>query len=153
MKPIQRERYWPAWVSVIVASGMAVALTLWALPDCPVVVPVATMTFGVVTSGFTATQRNMLIGMKGAEVLAYASRTGFGYDLLGYLRQGSMAGVAVIVISLIGVFGAFYSWPHISWMPLLTGAISFVACVTYRNERIMHAVVERFVESQGKSEV
>ena len=106
------------------------------------------MTFGIVVSGFVATQRNMLLSMNGAQVLRFAARTGFYQDVLAYLMDCIQAGLIVTAVSLAGVFLHDYSHLSVAWLPLLAGGITLVVCLVFRNERLMGRIVHRFLEEQ-----
>ncbi len=83
------ERYGPYLLAAFAAAATAVfASGSEPFPQAPAA---GTMTFGVVVAGFTATQRNMLLGMGGARVLRFAGHTGYCQNVLRYLMVRNRA--------------------------------------------------------------
>ena len=87
-------------------SGIAAGIVVWLFdqPELPRTVPVATMTVGIVVSSFTATQRNMLLGMNTSIVLRRAARANYLEHIFDYLKQTIWFGMATTVVSVIGLF-------------------------------------------------
>ena len=81
------ERYFPFFLAVVVGISAGIATFGFGIVPDSKAVPAATMTFGIVVAGFTATQRNMLLGMRGASILRFLSRTGFYIGVLDNLMQ------------------------------------------------------------------
>ena len=106
------------------------------------------MTFGVVVAGFAATQRNMLLGMRGSSVLKFAVRTGFHDSVLAYLMHCVYAGLAVSVVSVVGFFINSNPLYWSVWFALLIGSIALVIALILRNEILMVRIVKRFMEDQ-----
>ena len=92
------------FVAILVAAVSLLAVTQCGPGTLPIALPAATMTFGVVVSGFVATQRNMLLTMSGAEVLRFAVERGYHNDVISYLMDCIRAGLLIIAISLSGFF-------------------------------------------------
>ena len=148
MTPARCQRLWPLLAAAVVIGVTAFAIARCELGPFPIALPAATMTFGIVASGFVATQRNMLLGMRGAEVLRFAAKTGFYEDVLAYLMDCIQAGLVVTALSLAGIFLSTYSHLSVVWLPLLAGGITLVVCLVFRNERLMGRIVHRFLEEQ-----
>ena len=146
MTPARVERYWPFAVAVVVTTLVGIGVWQFRVKPLPVSVPAATMTFGIVVSGFVATQRNMLLTMGGANVLRYAVRTGFYKDVLAYLAECIGTGLLVTGISITGFFldRSILGWSI--WLSLLSGAASLVVCLMVRNEILVFRMIQRFLE-------
>ena len=142
------ERYSPCLVAMLVMVGVASCLVVWDFSNCPIAVPAATMTFGVVVAGFTATQRNMLLTMGGSRILRFASTTGYDRHTIDYFDQSIRAGILVVVVSIIAIFLIHYAKPMWTWLPVLCGAIALAGSTIYRNECVMKQVVLRFLAEQ-----
>ena len=85
MTPALLQRTWPIAMAILGIAAAALVVATCNLGPLPVSVPAASMTFGIVVSGFVATQRNMLLTMSGAEVLQFAVRTGYHKEVIRYL--------------------------------------------------------------------
>ena len=109
------------------------------------------MTFGVVVSGFVATQRNMLLTMSGAEVLRFAVRTGYHEDVINYLMDCIRAGMLITTVSLSGLFIPKNSLLWGIWLPSLAGAIVLVVCLLIRNEILVSRIVRHYLEEANES--
>lgn len=105
-----------------------------------------TMTFGIVVAGFAATQRSMLLGMHGSEVLRFAVRTGFHRDVLDYLMHSIYAGLFVSVASVAGFFLGDNATLWCLWLAVLTGGIVLALALMLRNELLIRRIIERFLE-------
>ena len=151
MTPALVQRIWPYVAALLVAVGMAVVVLRCSLGPFPIALPAATMTFGVVVSGFVATQRNMLLTMSGAEVLAFAVSRGYHRDVLAYLMDGIRAGLLVTSISLFGFFIGSNSTLWAVWLCSLAGGVALVVCLIARNEILITRMVEHYLEDQGTS--
>ena len=136
-------------MAIVAAAASAVAVVLYEVGPIPIALPAATMTFGVVVSGFVATQRNMLLTMSGAEVLRFAVRTGYHQDVIRYLMDGIRAGLLVTVISLLGFFVPEKSRLWDVWLPSLAATVVLVICLLIRNEVLVTRMVSRFLEEQN----
>ena len=148
------ERRFPVVVAIVVGMTSAVAAYLYDIGPLPKSLAAGTMTFGIVVAGFAATQRNMLLGMGGSKVLRYAVRTGFHHDILAYLMHCVYVGLAVALVSLIGLFlnddtslGPFSLWEI--WLVILVGLIVCVLALMFRNELVILRVIKRFMEEQS----
>ena len=148
MTPRRQQRIWPFAVAVIVGALAAYVVVLCEIGSFPFTIPAATMTFGIVVSGFVATQRNMLLTMSGAEVLRFAVRTGLHKDVLSYLMDCIGAGLFVTGLSLVGFFLSENDLLWAIWVAILTGSIALVICLIIRNEILVALIVRRFLEEQ-----
>ena len=133
-------------VAILVVAGTIFVVVRCAVGPFPVALPAATMTFGIVVSGFVATQRNMLLTMSGAEVLRFAVRTGYHHDVINYLMDCIRAGLLVTIISLSGFFLGKNNLLWAMWLPGLAGAIALVICLIFRNEILVTRMVRHFIE-------
>ena len=145
------QRTWPIVVAILGIAAAALVVATCNLGPLPVSVPAAGMTFGVVVSGFVATQRNMLLTMSGAEVLQFAVRTGYHRDVIRYLMDAVGAGLLVTTISLCGLFLGENSLLWGIWLSILAGAIVLVICLITRNEGLVTRMVRLYLEESNKS--
>ena len=106
------------------------------------------MTLGVVVAGFTATQRNMLLGMGGTKVLHYAATTGYYKDVLDYLAHCIYAALFVTVVSVPGMFLDGSSWGWSLWLALWVGSVFLVIGLMVRNEWLMSRIFTHFMKEQ-----
>ena len=136
-------------MAIVAAAASAIAVFLYEIGPIPIALPATTMTFGVVVSGFVATQRNMLLTMSGADVLRFAVRTGYHQDVINYLMDGIRAGLLVTVVSLLGFFVPEKSRLWDVWLPSLTATVVLVICLLIRNEGLVTRMVSRFLEEQN----
>lgn len=151
--PARVERYFPFPLAALVATvAAAVVFGLGRVPNSNAL-PAATMTFGVVVAGFTATQRNMLLGMRGASVLRFLSRTGYYIDVLDYLMQCVYAALLVSVISVAGFFLGCNGLLWKVWMVAMTFTVSLVLSMILRNEILMARIIKCFMEDPSDTTV
>lgn len=115
-------------------------------------IPVATMTFGVVISGFTATQRSMMLGMRASRVLHFAATTGYYRAVNVYLTEGILAGLLVAAVSFVAVLleGICDTYWH-GWTGIWSGSVIWTIGVLVRNEVLMYRLFKRFLEEQKSS--
>ena len=152
MTPAQFQRTWPAFGGVLLTGITATVIILVDFKVPSIAIPAATMTFGVVVSGFAATQRNMLLTMHGSEVLAFAARTGYYRDILAYFMDGIRAGLLVTSISLFGFFTIIESFLWYIWLPCVVGGASLVVGVIARNEILVGRLVHHYLREQEVSD-
>ena len=102
---------------------------------------VSTLTLGVVTAGFTATKRSMLLSMGGSRVLKFAKSSGYGKVLLDYFGQGIYGGFSLILVSAIRLLMPSDLMPHptlwMLWFAFFSASLVFTIAALVRNERIM----------------
>ena len=108
------------------------------------------MALGLIVAGFTATQRNMLLGMGGSKVLRYAATTGFYKEILKYLAHCISAGLFVTLVSMVGIFISRSGWAWPLWLALWVGSIILVVAFLVRNELLMARIFARFMEEQSQ---
>ena len=137
--------YLPAVVCMLILSWVAVD----GIEPLTPAVPAALTTFGVVVSGFVATQRNMLLGMGGARVLRFLARTGYYEDVLAYLSECVYAGIAVSLLSIAGLFMGSRETLWSLWTPPAAGGACLLTCLLLRNELVMRRVLKHFVKEHG----
>ena len=142
------ERYYP-----LIAAGSAAVVAIWFASDIPPfsdALAAGTMTFGIVVAGFSATQRNMLLGMGGTRVMRIIVESGYHRDILDYTKHSVYAGLLVALISGVRffVYGVALqdSWVWTLWLACWTGSVIFVLAQLWRNERLMFLLVKRFME-------
>ena len=143
------EKALPFCIAAVVAILAAIAVFACAFGPVSKALPAGTMTFGIVVAGFAATQRNMLLGMRGSTVLRVALRTGYHHDILAYLMHCVYAGLFVSVVSVAGFFLGGYALLWQAWVVLMTFAVVLVLALICRNEILMARVVKRFLEDPG----
>ena len=141
------ERSLPFVLAAIVTVIAAVVVFMCEIGPLPKSLPAGTMTFGIVVAGFAATQRNMLLGMRGSTVLRVALRSGYHNDVLAYLMHCVYAGLLVSVVSMTGFFlgdKAVLLWNI--WLIIMMFCVSLVLAFITRNEILMARIVKRFME-------
>ena len=152
MTPLKREKYWPLAASLIPTIIAVAIMWQWGMSPLPKTVPVAIMTFGIVTSGFAATQRNMLLTMGGSRVLRFAATTGYYKEITAYLMQSIYMGLLTTGISGTGIFIENNNPLWIIWTTATTYTVSAILFTIMRNEQLVRRLIERFIEQQGEPE-
>ena len=142
------EKLLPLLIALILGVATGIVAYIYEIQPFPKALSAGTMTFGVVVAGFAATQRNMLLGMRGSSVLKFAVRTGFHDSVLAYLMHCVYAGLAVSVVSVVGFFITSNPLYWSVWFALLIGSIALVIALILRNEILMVRIVKRFMEDQ-----
>ena len=142
------EKLIPLLIALILGVATGIVAYIYEIQPFPKALSAGTMTFGVVVAGFAATQRNMLLGMRGSSVLKFAVRTGFHDSVLAYLMHCVYAGLAVSVVSVVGFFITSNPLYWSVWFALLIGSIALVIALILRNEILMVRIVKRFMEDQ-----
>ena len=142
------EKLLPLLIALILGVATGIVAYIYEIQPFPKALSAGTMTFGVVVAGFAATQRNMLLGMRGSSVLKFAVRTGFHDSVLAYLMHCVYAGLAVSVVSVVGFFINSNPLYWSVWFALLIGSIALVIALILRNEILMVRIVKRFMEDQ-----
>ena len=145
------ERYFPFLLAAIVAVGMAVLVFGFGKFPNSSALPAATTTLGVVVAGFTATQRNMLLGMRGSSVLRFLSRTGYYINVLDYLMQCLYSALLVSAISIMGFFVDCNTLLWKIWMVAISFTVTLVLIMIWRNEILMARIIKRFMEDSENS--
>ena len=148
MTPGKLERLGPFTVAVFVGIGMGWLTQQWTLQPS-LTVPAATLTFGIVVSGFVATQRNLLLTMGGSQLVRYAVRTGLYKDVLNYLAQCIWAGLGVTFLSVLGMVCPNHPIAWSIWLPIQSALLMLVLCLIIRNEILMFRVVKRYWEERA----
>lgn len=142
------EKLLPLLIALILGVTAGIVAYICEIQPFPKALSAGTMTFGVVVAGFAATQRNMLLGMRGSSVLKFAVRTGFHDSVLAYLMHCVYAGLSVSVVSVVGFFINSNPLYWSVWFALLIGSIALVIALILRNEILMVRIVKRFMEDQ-----
>lgn len=142
------EKLIPLLIALILGVATGIVAYIYEIQPFPKALSAGTMTFGVVVAGFAATQRNMLLGMRGSSVLKFAVRTGFHDSVLAYLMHCVYAGLAVSVVSVVGFFINSNPLYWSVWFAFLIGSIALVIALILRNEILMVRIVKRFMEDQ-----
>ena len=147
MLDIFKKHYFPyvAALVAVVAGGLLAAKNTLAFPKS---LAVGTMTLGFVVAGLTATQRNMLLGMGGTDVLKFAAKTGYYKDILNYLKRCLYAGLIIVFVSLLRLFLSESNSFLALWLGIWTGSIVLVLALIAQNECLMFRIVKRFMEEQ-----
>ncbi len=143
------EKAFPFLLAALAAGAAALPVFYCGLDTIPQYLPAGTMTLGVVVAGFAATQRNMLLGMRGSTVLRFALRTGYHNDVLAYLMHCVYAGLFTSVVSLAGFFLGKNALLWSLWLIVLTFSIALALALIWRNEILMLRIVKRFMEDEG----
>lgn len=146
LMPLWLERYWPVTAAAVAGMAAGWAVFVWDAKVDSRAVPAGTLTFGIVVSGFTATQRNMLLTMRGATVLRVLQRTGYYHNVVDYLMQCIAAAIAVSAVSFLGFFIDSHTILWQFWLVAGTFLVGLVLGFLVRNEIIMVKVVKRFLE-------
>ena len=140
------ERYLPFLLATVVAVSVAFVVIGFGEIRHSSALPAATMTFGIVVAGFTATQRNMLLGMRNSSVLRFLSRTGYYIEVLYYLMQCVYSALLVSAISVVGFFVGCNALPWRMWIVTISFAVALVLIMIWRNEILMARIIRRFLE-------
>ena len=149
MTPARWQRTWPIFVAILAVVGATGVVIQCKVGPFPIALPAATMTFGIVVSGFVATQRNMLLTMSGTEVLRFAVRTGYHQDVIAYLVDCIRAGLLVTAISLAGLFIGTNTLLWAIWLSAMSGGVVLVICLMIRNEALVTRMIHRFLEENN----
>lgn len=145
--PARIERYFPFFIAAIVGISVGIfTFGFGRVPDSKAL-PAVTMTFGIVVAGFTATQRNMLLGMRGASVLRFLSKTGYYIDVLDYLMQCVYSALLISALSVVGFFLGCDTLLWNAWIVVMTFAVTLVLAMIWRNEMLMSRIIKRFMEN------
>lgn len=142
------EKLLPLLIALILGVAAGIVAYICEIQPFPKALSAGTMTFGIVVAGFAATQRNMLLGMRGSSVLKFAVRTGFHDSVLAYLMHCVYAGLVVSVVSVAGFFINSNPLYWSVWFAFLIGSIALVIALILRNEILMARIVKRFMEDQ-----
>ena len=137
-----------AFVATIVATIVVFIYEVGPLSNS---IAVGTMTFGIVVAGFSATQRNMLLGMSGSSVLRFAVRNGFHDDILSYLMHCVYSGLTASCISIVGFFLDNHAFLWKAWLIIMTFAVVLIIGLIFRNEIMMVRIVKLFIEDQHQN--
>ena len=140
------ERYVPFALAAIVALAVAAVVFSSGKIRYSYAIPAAAMTFGIVVAGFSATQRNMLLGMRGSSVLRFLSRTMYYADVLNYLMQGVYTSLFVSALSVVGFFVGSNPLIWKIWIVIFSFAVTQVLFIIARNEILMGRIIKRFLE-------
>ena len=146
----RKEKVFPILLAAIAAGVAAIVIFGYDFGAIPKSLPAGTMTFGIVVAGFAATQRNMLLGMRGSTVLRVALRSGYHNDVLTYLMHCVYAGLFTSAVSVVGFFLGKNALLWNLWLIVLTFAVVLVLALILRNELLMVRIVERFMEDEGR---
>ena len=144
--PSRVERYSPFLLAAIASVVVSIVVFRCGNVLESLTLPTATMTFGIVIAGFTATQRNMLLGMRSSSVLRFLSRTGYYIDVLNYLVQGIYTALFVSAISVVGFFVNSNPLIWKIWIITVSFAVTLVLVIIGRNEILMGRIIKRFLE-------
>ncbi|WP_428097982.1 hypothetical protein [Candidatus Rariloculus sp.] len=140
--------------AIAAIAAIAAGVCAQKIPVFPEGLAAATMTFGVVVAGFTATQRTMLLTMTGKKVMQFMASAGYHDDVLMYLRQCIWAGLLFVATSALRFFISDVIWQHFwiwrLWLAIWTGLLALVLVYIVRNERLMFLIVKRFIEESSK---
>lgn len=143
------ERLFPLLAGLLASIGAGIVAFACGIEPLPPSLAAGTMTFGVVVAGFAATQRSMLLGMHGSEVLRFAVRTGYYRDVLDYLMHCVYAGLFISVASVAGFFLGDNAMLWCWWLAVLTGGIVLALALMLRNELLIRRIIERFLEDSN----
>jgi len=120
------------------------------MPVLSAVVFASTMTLGFVVAGFMATHRNMLLSMQGTTVIAFATRTGYGRDVLTYLGQSIWGGLVLTAVSAMHLLLPA-GWGQKVLFAFWIAALVMVFASLMRNEVLMARIFARWMEDQKPS--
>ena len=139
----------PFAVASIGSALVAVMILYLHTGTPPEAVSYATLTFGIIASGFAATQRNMLLGMNESAVLEYAVREGYHEDVVRYLMDSVYAGIALSGFSVVGILldNCMFLWKI--WVIIAAFIMVLILSFMTRNELMMSRILKRFLEDQA----
>ena len=146
--PANIRRYYPFFAASVVAVIATVAVFMCRIGPLPKALPAGTLTFGIVVAGFAAAHRNMLLGMRGSDVLRILASSGYSDDVLDYLRHSVNAGLVVSVVSGIGFFLGDSALLWKLWSVAMIFLVALVILLLHRNESLMSLVVKRFINQE-----
>ena len=145
---LKLERRLPYFLGFFSGIVAAVVVCLFQQPELPRAVPAATMTAGIVVSSFTATQRNMLLGMNASIVLRRLAASNYHFHVMDYLKQTIWFGMATTTVSLIGLFIDGNSYLASIWLVALVFTVVAIIVSTIRNEHMIFLIVKKFLNEQ-----
>ena len=146
--PPQLIRYGPFIVGAAVGTTTAIMVSFCRI-EALAGLPVIGTTFGVIVSGFTATQRNIILALGGTRILRFLAQTGYHNDVLTYLMDCVYMGIVVSITSIIGMFVISGSLVWVVWLGGLTGAVSATFVLLVRNEILVAQIIKRFMEESN----
>ena len=155
--PAQRLRiFWPIFTATVCAVP-AVTLARWfdiSSEGLPLALPIGAMTFGIVVSGFVATQRNMLLTMTGSEVLRFLVRTEYYVDTIDLLMDCIYVGLLFTVTAAAGLLVVAFTEPGYqeAWLCVIIWMAALVVFLVGRNERLMAKIVGHYMREQNRDE-
>ena len=138
----------PYAVASIASALLAVLMFSLKIGTPPEGVSFATLTFGVIASGFAATQRNMILGMNESAVLKYAVREGFHEDIVRYLMDSVYAGIWLSGFSVVGILVNDCSILWKIWIVMAGFFVVLILSFMTRNEMMMSRILKRFLDEQ-----
>ena len=142
----RRERFGPIVIAVVISITGFVVLNLLDFCAAPQALPASALTFGVVVAGFSATQRNMLLGMGGSRIIRFLVRNGLQNRALGYFMECVCAGLATTTVAVAGFFLGAPGIHHTIWLAIIIGLIVWVVGVIARNEIAMRVISKRYID-------
>ena len=150
LKGINFRRYYPFLVASVLAVVAATVVSMCKIGPLPTSLPAGTLTLGIVVAGFAGTQRNLLLGMKGSDVLRMLADSKYSSDLLDYLMHSVNAGLVVSIISGVGFFidDNVLLWKL--WSVAMIFLVVLVILLIHRNESMMSLVVKTFIDQEGR---
>ncbi len=126
------------------------------IPEFADGVSAATLTFGVVVAGFTATQRTMFLNISATRdnrIIEFLVKTARDDDVLFYLNQCIQGALFVCVISLARFFlDCTIEWVWLVWLGIWSSSVAFVLVSLHRNERLMFVLVREFMRDLPKND-
>ena len=146
--PLWLEHHIPWIVAAVTGGVLFIADKTVAIASFPSLAIGGTMTVGVVVAGFTATQRNQFLAIRGSRIFRIAAKSGYHRHILVYLAQGIYGALFLVTVSLLGFFVGACSWPWTVWMVLWGAAIGYVISALARNEMLMSRIFDRLIEEE-----
>lgn len=145
----RRERFGPAVLGGVASIIGFAVLYLMEFCFAPKALPAAALTFGVVVAGFSATQRNMLLGMGGSRVIRFLVDNKLQGRALAYLMECVCAGLTTTVAAAVGFFLGTPGIHHTIWLAIIVGLVVWVVGSIARNELAMRVISKRYIEEMA----
>ena len=146
------EQCLPFLVATIAAVVAACVVFVCELSALPVPVAAGTMTFGVVVAGFSATQRNVLMGTTGSRVMRLLVSSQYHEDIIRYFKHSVYGGLGVTFVSLLGFFLGDNATAWRLWLTVLTFCVVLVITLIFRNEILVLRVVKHLMETGSEDQ-
>jgi len=151
---LKRERCLPIFLAITAGVVSGTGFIHWDYLSSPSTIAVSTIAIGLIVAGFADTQRSLLLSMMNSEVIRKLANSEYSKDILYYFSQCIFAGLFTTSISFVGIFlgnsnVCSQTWCKICqqiWWGFWVSSIVLMISILFRNQRIMHKILNRFME-------